>query len=591
MLGNGLPMCDVRFMFINYNENKLKIGTSRGAFEHTLYEISPPNALISADKNKIYCPVTEKVQFKDYSVVRNASATWQWSFPGATPSTSTLENPVVSYKDAPNGLYSVTLTVTDQYGTSTQTLNNFIEVNNQCGTSQPDQIPGNSIKLTGESNKDYVEIKDLNINKNSFTFSCWIKPNGIQTDYSGIFMSQDDGDTFGMNFSDGNNTLGFHPDWSWSSGLQAPANQWTHVALVSNGTNVKIYVNGKESVNNTALPSEIVNTLFLGSYGRGYTDRFTQLEMDEVAIWNRALSIDEIRQWRHLTKSTAGSPILNGLVYYLQFNESVGNITINKNNSNTAASYKGTGYTRLLSDVPVFHGISEKININSSGVKDFTNAGVSMGFASGTYPNGDVWVSRGTINPDQLPNNNTNFGFYTIVNNYGINQTFTPLTSLSFYKNPEFSNYVTAASYNLFKRGSNDFGSTWGASIDNADQVSGTGLNTKVTFSNGLNINAFSQFFLTNSSSTLSVANSEVDKNQMPRIVPNPTAQGAPISVRVPKAWVGSQLIVYDMSGKKVAEIFNLRSEESIMLNLPKGAYIASYISKTDKYQEKFIIK
>ncbi|MGC5744183.1 RICIN domain-containing protein [Chryseobacterium sp. NFX27] len=132
MLGNGLPMCDVRFMFINYNENKLKIGTSRGAFEHTLYEISPPNALISADKNKIYCPAIEKVQFKDYSVVRNASATWQWSFPGATPSTSTLENPLVSYKDAPSGWYSVTLTVTDQYGTSTQTLNNFIEVNNQC---------------------------------------------------------------------------------------------------------------------------------------------------------------------------------------------------------------------------------------------------------------------------------------------------------------------------------------------------------------------------------------------------------------------------------------------------------------------------
>ena len=38
-------------------------------------------------------------------------------------------------------------------------------------------------------------------------------------------------------------------------------------------------------------------------------NRFTQLEMDEVAIWNRPLSIDEIRQWRHLTKSIAGDPI------------------------------------------------------------------------------------------------------------------------------------------------------------------------------------------------------------------------------------------------------------------------------------------
>lgn len=591
MLGNGLPMCDVRFMFINYNENKLKIGTSRGAFEHNLYEISPPSALISADKNKIYCPVTENVQFKDYSVVRNASATWQWSFPGATPSTSSLENPVVSYKNAPNGLYPVTLTVTDQYGTSTQTLNNFIEVNNQCGTSQPDGIPGNSVKLTGDNNKDYVEINDLNINKNSFTFSCWIKPDGIQTDYSGIFMSQGDSSAFGMNFNGGNNTIGFHPGWSWSSGLQAPANQWTHVALVSNGIDVKIYVNGKESVNSTALPSEIVNTLFLGSYGRGYSNRFVKLEMDEVAIWNRALSIDEIRQWRHLTKSTAGSPILNGLVYYLQFNESTGNITINKNNSNTAASYKGSGYTRLLSNVPVFHGASEKININSSGIKDFTAAGVSMEFASGTYPDGDVWVSRGSINPDQLPDNNTNFGFYSIVNNYGTNQTFTPLTSLSFYNNSNFANYLTPSSYHLFKRGSNDYGNSWGSSIDNADTISGSGLNTKVTFSNGLNINSFSQFIITYNSPVLSTLNSVKSKTDNPKVVPNPVLQGTPISIHLPEKWINSHLIVYDISGRKVAEKFNLKSDESILFNLPQGVYTALVVKQSDKYMEKFIIK
>ena len=74
------------------------------------------------------------------------------------------------------------------------------------------------------------------------------------------------------------------------------------------------------------------------------------------------------------------------------------------------------------------------MNVTSSGVKDFTTAGVAMEFNSGTYPNGDVWISRGTINPDQLPNTDTNFEFYTIINNYGTNLTFSLLTSLSFYK-------------------------------------------------------------------------------------------------------------------------------------------------------------
>ena len=94
-----------------------------------------------------------------------------------------------------------------------------------------------------------------------------------------------------------------------------------------------------------------------------------------------------------------------------------------------------------------------------------------------------------------------------------------------------------------------------GTSVDNADQVSGTGLNTRVTFNTNLNVNSFSQFFLTNSSSALSRVNSEVAKNQLPRIVPNPSAQGSPISVQVPKSWVGSQLIIYDMSGKSSRNI------------------------------------
>jgi hypothetical protein len=49
------------------------------------------------------CALIDTIQFKDYSTVRNASATWAWSFPGGTPSTSNLENPVVSYAGAPKG--------------------------------------------------------------------------------------------------------------------------------------------------------------------------------------------------------------------------------------------------------------------------------------------------------------------------------------------------------------------------------------------------------------------------------------------------------------------------------------------------------
>ena len=55
-LGHGLPDMDIRFMFINYNVGKLRIGTSRGAWENDLYEVSKPMAQISASNNVVSAP-------------------------------------------------------------------------------------------------------------------------------------------------------------------------------------------------------------------------------------------------------------------------------------------------------------------------------------------------------------------------------------------------------------------------------------------------------------------------------------------------------------------------------------------------------
>lgn len=501
-LGNGLPMCEIRFMFINYNENKLKIGTSRGAFSHDLYEISPPNALISASTSFLSCPGAEKVQFKDYSVVRNASATWSWSFPGGTPATSTAENPEVSYANAADGFYDVTLTVKDAYGTSTQKLTKVIEIVNQCGSLTPDSIPGNIARLTGSSNKDYLTVKDLNLSKNSFTFSCWIKPNGIQEDFSAIFCTQDNNPDFALNFRDGDNTIGFHPTWWWSSELKAPADQWSHVAMVSNGTDVRIYVNGEVKIDNTKLTAEVFSDLDIGRYGNGRTDRYTNLELDEVCIWNRPLSMDEIRSWRHLCKTDPSHAISWGLVAYYQFNETGGNISPNKTNHTNNATYNGKSINNhISSDVPIFHGESQKINVTSAGLKDFNTTGLSMVFDNGTYPNGDVWVSRGYINPDVSPDALPKCNSYYVINNYGSNKTFTPLSSMSFtdIQCPG----TTTNLYDLYKRESNDFGNKWGK-VGSGSSLTGSGKNASLTFSTGLNVSSFSQF-MTSSQSALPV--------------------------------------------------------------------------------------
>ena len=124
---NNLPKPTTSVQLIPfYREGQLFNGTNRSAYVVDLYENTPPSAQISADKMDLNC-MENTVNFVCHSAVRAANASWNWSFPGGTPSTSNLEDPTVVYNQA--GSHDVTLTVTDQFGTSTQTLSNFITFN------------------------------------------------------------------------------------------------------------------------------------------------------------------------------------------------------------------------------------------------------------------------------------------------------------------------------------------------------------------------------------------------------------------------------------------------------------------------------
>jgi len=64
------------------------------------------------------------VQFQDQSSSNTTS--WNWSFPGGSPATSTAQNPSVTY--ATQGAYNVSLTVSNPLGMNTATQNNYITV-------------------------------------------------------------------------------------------------------------------------------------------------------------------------------------------------------------------------------------------------------------------------------------------------------------------------------------------------------------------------------------------------------------------------------------------------------------------------------
>jgi PKD repeat protein len=83
----------------------------------------PPTAQLTADPLSGCWPLT--IHYFDKSIGNPAS--WQWSFPGGVPATSTERNPTVVYNQP--GTYSATLTVSNSLGNSTITSTDIITVN------------------------------------------------------------------------------------------------------------------------------------------------------------------------------------------------------------------------------------------------------------------------------------------------------------------------------------------------------------------------------------------------------------------------------------------------------------------------------
>lgn len=82
----------------------------------------PPTAGFSSSTNQGCASLA--VDFFDETI--NGATSWNWSFPGGSPSSSTQQNPTVFYDVA--GIYDVTLTATNASGSNTVTQNGYIIV-------------------------------------------------------------------------------------------------------------------------------------------------------------------------------------------------------------------------------------------------------------------------------------------------------------------------------------------------------------------------------------------------------------------------------------------------------------------------------
>ncbi len=137
----------------------------------------------------------------------------------------------------------------------------------------------------------------------SFTLSAWINPKRTGDTWQQIFRSirEDDtsNDTLFLN-NDGRLSWRGRVGAAWAGGMcetapnVVPADQWTHFAVTGDGTNFRIYVNGALSQESAFQTTDGTNaTYYIGGDPTWIDESYTGI-IDDVRIYNVALSAEEI---------------------------------------------------------------------------------------------------------------------------------------------------------------------------------------------------------------------------------------------------------------------------------------------------------
>ncbi|NJM96063.1 MAG: hypothetical protein HC800_01575 [Phormidesmis sp. RL_2_1] len=187
----------------------------------------------------------------------------------------------------------------DSKGENTGTLTNM--TNRQWTTG----VVGGALAFDGVD--DYVEIADssaLDITE-TMTLATWIKADSFGDGWTGLIVKGQSGDatTYGLDLA-WSGQLIFHANGGRSQGLSShlTLGQWHHVAVTYNGSEVQFYIDGQLDASHQRNITFGTNNeaLLLGAKlntGSVSLDaQFLDGEMDDVRVYNRALSADEIGQ-------------------------------------------------------------------------------------------------------------------------------------------------------------------------------------------------------------------------------------------------------------------------------------------------------
>ncbi|MCP4259487.1 MAG: LamG domain-containing protein [Planctomycetes bacterium] len=160
-------------------------------------------------------------------------------------------------------------------------------------------VNGTAVELVAPT---LIEIQPLNMELSGATMAGWIKPNGPQNDWASIIMTRPPASGFNIIAPSGFQ-LAYHwndtdTSWGFRGNDFIAEDDWTFAAVTIAPDKATFYVNGEQGSVNEVSHDPIMwdaNIYLGGDFTYADTDRKMNGALDEVVMYDRALSAGEIR--------------------------------------------------------------------------------------------------------------------------------------------------------------------------------------------------------------------------------------------------------------------------------------------------------
>jgi hypothetical protein len=153
--------------------------------------------------------------------------------------------------------------------------------------------------LTFDGLNDWVTVNDANtLDINRMTLEAWVRPSGAG-DWRTVLLKEQPGQlVYALYASTDNDRPSGHIFTSTDVALRGPsvlpANTWSHLAFTWDGTTTRMYVNGSQVATAALSGNAVTSTGALRIGGNAVWGEWFNGAIDEVRVYNRALSAAEI---------------------------------------------------------------------------------------------------------------------------------------------------------------------------------------------------------------------------------------------------------------------------------------------------------